>query len=145
MNILMISHYAGTPQYGMEFRSYYMAREWVRMGHNVMVVGASFSHLRKVQPSVEQENLEGINYWWLPTGEYEGNGLKRVLTMFQFCRQVYKHRKELIAFNPDIVIASSVYTFDIYPCHYIAKRTNAKLVYEVHDLWPLSVMVIGGY
>ena len=61
MNILMISHYAGTPQYGMEFRSYYMAREWVRMGHHVMVVGASFSHLRKEQPAVESETLEGID------------------------------------------------------------------------------------
>ena len=145
MNILMISHYAGAPQYGMEFRSYYMAREWVRMGHDVTVVGAAFSHLRKAQPPVGHEVLEGINYLWLPTTEYEGNGMKRVLTMFQFCRQVYKHSKELIAFKPDMVIASSVYTFDLYPCRYIARHTGAKLVYEVHDLWPLSVMVIGGY
>lgn len=145
MNILMISHYAGAPQYGMEFRSYYMAREWVRMGHRVTIVGASYSHLRKQQPHTGHEILEGINYLWLPTSEYEGNGARRVLTMFQFCCQVYKHSKELMAFKPDMVIASSVYTFDIYPSHYIARRTNAKLVYEVHDLWPLSVMVIGGY
>ena len=145
MNILMISHYAGAPQYGMEFRSYYMAREWVRMGHRVTVVGAAFSHLRKVQPPVGHETLEGINYLWLPTTHYEGNGIKRVLTMFQFCRQVYKHSRELIDFKPDIVIASSVYTFDLYPCRYIARRTGAKLVYEVHDLWPLSVITIGGY
>lgn len=145
MNILMISHYAGAPQYGMEFRSYYMAREWVRMGHTVTVVGASFSHLRKKQPPIGHETLEGINYLWLPTSQYEGNGMKRVLTMFQFCWQVYKHSKELIALKPDMVIASSVYTFDLYPCRYIAQHTGAKLVYEVHDLWPLSVMVIGGY
>ena len=145
MNILMISHYAGAPQYGMEFRSYYMAREWVRMGHRVTVVGAAFSHLRKVQPPVGHETLEGINYLWLPTTHYEGNGIKRVLTMFQFCSQVYKHSRELIDFKPDIVIASSVYTFDLYPCRYIARRTGAKLVYEVHDLWPLSVITIGGY
>ena len=145
MNILMISHYAGAPQYGMEFRSYYMAREWVKMGHQVTVVGAAFSHLRKVQPAVGREVLEGINYLWLPTARYEGNGMKRVLTMFQFVAQVYKHRREFIDFHPDIVIASSVYTFDIYPCRHIARHTRAKLVYEVHDLWPLSVITIGGY
>lgn len=145
MNILMISHYAGAPQYGMEFRSYYMAREWVRMGHRVTVVGAAFSHLRKVQPPVGHETLEGINYLWLPTTHYEGNGIKRVLSMFQFCCQVYRHSRELIDFKPDIVIASSVYTFDLYPCRHIARRTGAKLVYEVHDLWPLSVITIGGY
>lgn len=145
MNILMISHYAGAPQYGMEFRSYYMAREWVRMGHRVTVVGAAFSHLRKAQPQVGRETLEGIEYLWLPTTHYDNNGAKRVVSMFQFVAQVYRHRRELVAFRPDVVIASSVYTFDIYPCHYIVRHTGAKLVYEVHDLWPLSVMVIGGY
>jgi hypothetical protein len=30
MNIVYIEHYAGTPALGMEFRPYYLAREWVR-------------------------------------------------------------------------------------------------------------------
>ena len=145
MNILMISHYAGAPKYGMEYRSYYMGREWVRMGHNVMIVGAAFSHLRKQQPEASEETIDGIRYLWLPTTRYESNGLKRVLSMFQFVGRVYSHRKSLIAFQPDIVVASSVYTLDIYPCHYIARHTGARLVYEVHDLWPLSVIAIGGY
>lgn len=145
MNILMISHYAGGPKYGMEFRSFYMAREWVRMGHKVMIAGATYSHLRKQQPTEGHELPDGIDYLWLPTRTYEGNGAGRVLSMFEFVHQVYKHSAEFVAFKPDMVIASSVYTFDLYPCRHIARRTNAKLVYEVHDLWPLSPMVIGGY
>ena len=141
----MISHYAGTPQYGMEFRSYYMAREWVRMGHSVTIVGATFSHLRHHQPTEGSETIDGIHYIWYPTRQYEGNGIARVQTMFQFVGQVYQHRQELIDLQPDVVIASSVYTFDLYPCRHIAKRSGAKLVYEVHDLWPLSPMIIGGY
>ena len=50
MNILLINHYAGSPELGMEFRPYYMAKEWVKAGHQVLIVGGSFSHLRKVQP-----------------------------------------------------------------------------------------------
>lgn len=145
MNILMLSHYAGAPQYGMEYRSYYMSREWVKTGHKVMIAGASFSHLRKQQPAVERENLEGIEYLWLKTRSYEGNGLARVLTMVQFVLECYRNKRLFIDFKPDVVIASSVYTFDIYPAHYIAKKCGAKLIYEVHDLWPLSPMVIGGY
>lgn len=145
MNILMLSHYAGTPQYGMEYRSYYMSREWVKAGHKVMIAGASFSHLRKQQPAVEWENIEGIEYIWLKTRGYEGNGLARVLTMVQFVLECYRNKRLFIDFKPDVVIASSVYTFDIYPAHYIAKKCGAKLIYEVHDLWPLSPMVIGGY
>ena len=29
MNIILLDHYAGSPEMGMEFRPYYMAREWV--------------------------------------------------------------------------------------------------------------------
>lgn len=145
MNILLISHYAGAPKYGMEFRSYYLGREWVRMGHKVMIVGASFSHLRRQQPLPGRENLDGIDYLWLPTRSYQGNGAARVLTMAEFVKEVYRHQHQLIDFRPDAVIASSVYNFDIYPCRHIARKANAKLIYEVHDLWPLSPMIIGGY
>ena len=47
MNILLINHYAGSPELGMEFRPYYMAKEWVKAGHQVLIVGGSFSHSRK--------------------------------------------------------------------------------------------------
>lgn len=33
---------------------------------------------------------------------------------------------------------------DIWPAERIAKLAGAKLVYEVHDLWPLSPMELGG-
>ena len=45
MNILLINHYAGSPDLGMEFRPYYMAKEWQKAGHHVRIVGGSFSHL----------------------------------------------------------------------------------------------------
>ena len=38
MNLLLINHYAGTPELGMEYRPYYLAREWVRQGHQVHIV-----------------------------------------------------------------------------------------------------------
>ena len=50
MNILYLNHYAGTPALGMEYRPYYLAREWVRAGHRVQVLAANFSHVRAAQP-----------------------------------------------------------------------------------------------
>jgi glycosyltransferase involved in cell wall biosynthesis len=47
-------------------------------------------------------------------------------------------------FNPDVVIASSTYTWDNWPAAYHAKKHQARYVYELHDLWPLSPMELGG-
>ena len=52
MNILYLNHYAGSPALGMEFRPYYLAREWVRAGHSVLMVAADFSHVRAKQPAM---------------------------------------------------------------------------------------------
>ena len=60
MNILLINHYAGLPQYGMEYRPYYLAREWSKMGHNGAIVAASFSHLKSKQPRVNGSASEEL-------------------------------------------------------------------------------------
>ena len=146
MNILLINHYAGSPELGMEFRPYYMAKEWVKMGHQVLIVGGSFSHLRKVQPQGEEDLIDGIRYRWVKLNTYKGNGVGRIRSMFSFVSKLWWGYKKYIGdFEPDVVIASSTYPLDIYPARRIAKYYGAKLVYEVHDLWPLSPMELGGY
>ena len=142
MNILLINHYAGGLKYGMEYRPFYMAREWIKMGHSVTIIGADFSHLRKKQPEAGEEFIEGIRFIWLKSLKYQGNGIKRVCNILKFVLDLYFFNFKNI--NPDLVIASSTYPLDIYPAQYIAKKYNAKLVYEVHDLWPLSPMELAG-
>lgn len=133
---------------GMEFRPYYLAQEWLKMGHKVTILTASFSHLRKVNKEMtnefEEEIIDGITYYWVKTPAYEGNGAGRIKNMFTF---IYKtHRKAGFfanTYQPDVVIASSTYPSDNYVAKKIAKLSGAKYIYEVHDLWPLSPMELG--
>lgn len=149
MNILLINHYAGSPRHGMEFRPYYLAREWVRQGHRVTIVASSVSHLRQQNPAVSsaiaREQIDGVDYLWLRTRPYAGNGAKRLLNMLQFTAKVRGMARELAADRPDVVIASSTYPYDIWPAAKIARIARAKLVYEVHDLWPLTPRLLGGF
>lgn len=65
MNIILINHYAGSNFHGMAFRPYYLAREWVKMGHNVTIIAASFSHLRQKNQDISaitEEFIDGIRY-----------------------------------------------------------------------------------
>lgn len=150
MNILLINHYAGCPQCGMEFRPYYLAKEWIKAGHNVKIIAANFSHLRKhnrkLTENYFEEKIDDINYLWIKTPEYQGNAIGRMKNMFTFVKKLTKKAKSLaIDFKPDVVIASSTYPMDIVPAKKIAKKTGAKLIFEIHDLWPLSPKELGNY
>jgi len=150
LNILLINHYAGSPHHGMEYRPYYFAREWVRLGHKVQIVASAQSHVRARQPHLTDlsrldETIDGIGYAWFKAPDYSGNGIKRVWNMFSFISRLYREGSMLVQFcKPDVVIASSTYPMDIWPAQRIAKMSGAKLVFEVHDLWPLSPIELGG-
>jgi glycosyltransferase involved in cell wall biosynthesis len=149
MNVLLINHYAGSPAHGMEYRPFYFAREWVRAGHRVLIVAASYSHLRQVNPSFSggllRETHEGVDYLWVSAPSYRGNGPARVRNMAAFISRLYLQcRGPIAAFAPDVVVASSTYTWDNWVAARWAKQFQAKYVYELHDLWPLSPMELGG-
>lgn len=145
MNILYLNHYAGSPALGMEYRPYYLAREWVRAGHRVQMVSATYSHVRARQPQAGDEVIDGIAYRWLATPPYQGNGLGRVWNIWRFLSQVWAQAPRLVReFQPDVVIASSTYPMDVWVARRIARMAHAKLVYEVHDLWPLSPIELSG-
>jgi glycosyltransferase involved in cell wall biosynthesis len=150
VKVLLINHYAGSERMGMEYRPFYLAREWVADGHSATIVAADFSHLRSCQPKVhsdlESTEEEGVRFRWVRTNSYGGNGSRRVLNMLAFsgkllAQAIRVEREE----RPDIVICSSTYPLDIYPGARIARRAKARLVFEVHDLWPLTPILLGGY
>lgn len=150
MNILYINHYAGSRQHGMEFRPWFMAKRWAQAGHNVTIAASSYSHLRTKNPNLngrrfDEQMLDGIRYFWIAGPEYHGNGMGRIKNMLLFLKGLYRYGKEITKKGaPDAVIASSTYPLDIYPAHHIAKKYGAALIYEVHDLWPLSPIELGG-
>lgn len=149
LNILLINHYAGSPEMGMEFRPYYISRELAKKGHNVTIIAGSFSHLRKTNPAISEnfteQEIDGVKYVWIKTDEYDSNGIARALSMYHFCRALTANKKKIVErYKPDIVISSSTYPLDSYPAYRIAKLSGAKYIHEVHDMWPLTLYEAGG-
>ena len=147
--ILLLNHYAGSPEMGMEFRPYYLAREWVKLGYSVRIVAGDYSHLRiknhRARKDFEEETIDGIQYVWLRTGDYKGNGVRRALTMFRFVGKLWLKAGWIAKeWKPDVVIASSTYPLDTYAAQKIAKKAGARLIHEVHDMWPATLYEMGG-
>lgn len=149
MNILYIDHYAGSSSMGMEFRPYYFSKEWRKKGHNVRILTASFSHLRKSNPRITKNFstsiVDGIEYQWVKTGTYSGNGVSRIITMSQFCWKLFFNAAKIAKdFCPDIVIASSTYPMDAYAANRIAQKSGGLYIHEVHDMWPITPIELYG-
>jgi glycosyltransferase involved in cell wall biosynthesis len=69
----------------------------------------------------------------------------RAWNMIRFASKLWMNALRISQiYKPDVVIASSTYTIDNYPALKIARISNAEYFYEVHDLWPLSPMELGG-
>ncbi len=150
MNIVVINHYAGSDRMGMEYRPFYLGREWLEAGHNVTIIAGSWSHLRARQPTVDRDHEvteeEGVRFRWLRINRYNGNSLGRLVNMATFVAKLQIYAAAIAAEEkPDVVICSSTYPLDIYPGHRIAAKSCARLIFEVHDLWPLTPMLLGGY
>ncbi len=144
MNILYIEHYAGSDEFGMEFRPFYMAREWVKLGHKVTILAADFSHLRKKNPKIKKDfttiTQEGVEFVFLKSKPYKRNGLYRIINMMGFVNKVKKHAKYIAeTYKPDVIIHSSTYPMDVYAAQAVKEYCGAPCFYEIHDLWPMSL------
>lgn len=149
MRIMYLDHYAGSPYYGMEFRPYYMAREWVKSENEVVVVAADFSHLRIKNPDVRRDfsekMVDGVRYLWVKTPRYRGNGLGRVMNVAAYYFKLRARARSLAKkYRPDAVIASSTYPFDAYLASRIAFASGGRFYFEIHDLWPLTQLELYG-
>lgn len=125
--VLLINHYAGSNKMGMDFRPYYLAKEWIKKGHKVKIIAADYSHLRGENPNIakdfQKQVIDGIDYCWIKTGKYKGNGIRRALTMFQFVGKLCLNAKRISeVIKPDVIITASTYPLDIYAARLIKKH-----------------------
>jgi len=146
----IINEYAGSLYHGMEFRHYYLGKELVKRGYNVYIITASYSHLFYNKPKINNdftiENIDGLNYVWVKVPEYrDSHNKKRVLKWFVFTFKTYLNLPVDKLIKPDIILVSPMAPFPIISGYKWAKKFNAKLLYEVKDIWPLTLIEIGGY
>lgn len=147
MNIWYINHYATPPSYGLPGRPYSIAMNLEKLGHKVIVICATYHHLRQFPaPSCDHyicQKYKGVGYYHLPTRYYKGSGLVRLLNMLDFSWQIKKLsnrvvRNELML--PDVIIPSCAHPLVFPPSYELSKIFNAKLIYEIRDIWPLSLV-----
>jgi glycosyltransferase involved in cell wall biosynthesis len=134
----------------MSYRPYYLCQEFQRNQLKAYVIGASFHHLKHTNQAqknpLDLSCIDGQDFIFIKTPSYQGNGYQRVRNMFSFAWNLWRHQKKIVAMTgkPDVIIASSVHPLHFVPARRIAKKYGAKLIFEVRDLWPLSLIDVLG-
>lgn len=148
--IWIINQYASTLDTGIGGRHYYFAKELAKMGHKVYLFSASFHHLLHTPPAIKNTLLtstevDGFTYVWIKMPKYNGaHSKKRILNEFLFSWKI-RSLNQYITDSPDAIIYSSPALIPFIGVRKLAKKVNAKLILDVRDLWPLTLIEMGGY
>lgn len=147
MNVWYMHPYAGSPNVGMSFRPYFIARELNKLKVKTVVISSSYHHLSQFSDGEKGLNtFEDVEFYLVETNEYQGNGISRIRNMLSYGLNLFgsKFRKFSSEFTPDVIIVSTAHPFHIFAAKYYAKKYNAKLILEVRDVWPLSLVEVAG-
>jgi len=156
MNIWIFNHYAHPPDLPGGTRHYDLGRELVQLGHNVTIFATSFHHFThretRLGPSekFKFEEVNGVKFVWVSTPPYQRNDWRRVQNMIAFAVRVLrlgrriKRRAHGIR-RPDVVIGSSPHLFTPLAAYLVSKKHQVPFIMEVRDLWPQSLIDLGGY
>ncbi|HAR51370.1 glycosyltransferase family 4 protein [Roseovarius nubinhibens] len=145
--IWIINQYSTTPETGIAGRHHYLARELGKRGHKVYLVSALWHHLLRVENEddlPEVEAADGYTMVRIPVPRYpHAHHKKRILNWFLFRLRLAKLPKR-IPERPDAILYSSPSLVGYPGAKRLARKLGARLVFEVRDIWPLSLQEIGG-
>lgn len=148
--IWMINQTASTPETGYAGRQYYLGLELAKLGYKVYVIAGSYSHLLRVPKIFEgdflTENIApNFDFIWVNLPHYpNSHSKKRIVGEFIFSWKI-KKLKKYIKDKPDIILHSSPPLISYFGAKYLANYFNAKYVFEVRDIWPKTLIELGGY
>ena len=147
-NIWIISKYASSAEYGFESRLFALAREFKKSGRNPVVVASDSNHLASYpnfNSLFTREILGGCETWWIKTLKYTKTAsVRRVLSWLDFeLKLLLMPKKQLPA--PDVIVVSSLSLLTILNGVWLRGRYRCKLIFEIRDIWPLTLVEEGGY
>lgn len=143
--IWIVNYYTGTPDNATNPRYLQFTHYFQQAGYDVITFNASY------RPGAPVELIEGDGMFeehqygehrfvHIRCPRYEGNGLKRMYSIWAFAWWLFRHCKEFE--KPDVILHNIHTPFD-YPIVWTAKKLKAKYIAEAWDLWPEDFVTFG--
>ena len=129
-------------------RGWFLMDEMQRAGNHVVVVSSDSNNLVDIpvlRGKVTVLESNGVKIVWLRTMKYSvAKSLRRILSWFHFEWNLFWLDKSKLE-RPDVVIISSLSLFTIINGLLLRLKYKCLLVFEVRDIWPLTIVEEGGF
>ncbi|MGQ3099498.1 MAG: glycosyltransferase family 4 protein [Sphingopyxis solisilvae] len=129
-------------------RSIMLLREMVRAGYCCTLFTSNSHHLIE-RPDFDgthrTEQVDGVEVCRIRTLRYRGaKSLGRILSWLHFEWRLWRLPKGDFR-KPDAVIVSSLSLLTIFNGILLRRRYGCRLIFEVRDIWPLTLVEEGGF
>ncbi|MDI6704130.1 MAG: glycosyltransferase family 4 protein, partial [bacterium] len=124
------------------------ARYLSRKGHKVTIIACMFHHLERAIPSrfrgkkLFEEEIDKVKILWVYSHPYSKNDIWRVINFVDFGIRSFLVGLRLP--HQDIVLASSPHLITGISGYLLSTIKRSHFVFEVRDLWPETLIVLGG-
>lgn len=132
----------------MVYRPFYLAKELVKLHHEVTIWASSNSHMLDTRPDLGEDSskiemIDGIRYVWLRTIKYgESQSIGRIIAFFDFFVRLLAYPHKKLA-PPSTIIVSSPTLFPIIAGYFWARYYRARFILDIRDIWPLTLQQLG--
>lgn len=129
-------------------RGWFLVDEMQRAGYQVVVISSDSNNLVDLpvlSKRVTLQDKDGVKIVWLKTMKYSvAKSLRRILSWFHFEWNLFWLNKSQLP-RPDVVIISSLSLLTIINGLLMRFKYKSRLVFEVRDIWPLTIVEEGGF
>lgn len=142
MKIWIVNPQTGSPDKAANPRYLELAKYFMKAGHEVMTFNSTQREgitLPDGKKYIEKQ-YDTYKFVHVFAPDFTGNGVKRMLSLHTFAKNVYGIRKNFE--KPDVILHNIHPPFD-YPIVKLAKKLKCKYIAEAWDLWPEDFVTFG--
>lgn len=150
MNIVYISKYTGFPEHKGGTRQYFLSKHLAQNNENeqVLLIGSrsSLIQIPAFKGLAIEKKENNLSTTVLNGPEISlGFNPKRIYSWLLFEFNLWRYRNKIREFKPDVIVVSSLSILTFLTGVFLKKWLKVPLVLEVRDIYPLTLVEVGGY
>lgn len=144
-HIWIVNYYTTPPEFVSNERHLKFAHYLQEAGYKVTIFSSGYIPVNDIDLvdndlSYKRVTYGEYNFVHIKVRHYRGNGINRMLSIFEFAWKILRHRNKFE--RPDVILQNMHAPFD-YWVSTCARKLKVRYIAEAWDLWPEGFVTFG--